>query len=99
MASSERRELPERIASVETAIEYLAQAHVDSNARFDRAQSDTNARFDRAQSDTNARFDRAQSDTNARFDRLEAKVDRILFTIIAVGAAIFAAVIASNWLG
>ena len=88
MASSEGRDLPERVASVETAIEYLAQAHVDSNARFDRAQSDTNARFDRA-----------QSDTNARFDRLEAKVDRILFTIIAVGAAIFAAVIASNWLG
>ena len=36
---------------------------------------------------------------NSRFDRLEAKVDRILFTIIAVGVAIFAAVIASNWLG
>lgn len=66
MASSERPDLPERVASVETAIEYLAQAQVDSNARF---------------------------------DRLEAKVDRILFTIIAVGAAIFAAVIASNWLG
>ena len=66
MASSERHDLPERVASVETAIEYLAQAQVDSNARF---------------------------------DRLEAKVDRILFTIIAVGAAIFAAVIASNWLG
>lgn len=66
MASSERPDLPERVASVETAIEYLAQAQVDSNARF---------------------------------DRLEAKVDRILFTIIAVGAAIFAAIIASNWLG
>ena len=66
MASNERPDLPERVASVETAIEYLAQAQVDSNARF---------------------------------DRLEAKVDRILFTIIAVGAAIFAAVIASNWLG
>ena len=66
MASSERPDLPERVASVETAIEYLAQAQVDSNARF---------------------------------DRLEAKVDRIPFTIIAVGAAIFAAVIASNWLG
>ena len=66
MASSGRPDLPERVASVETAIEYLAQAQVDSNARF---------------------------------DRLEAKVDRILFTIIAVGAAIFAAVIASNWLG
>lgn len=66
MASSERPELPERVASVETAIQYLAQSQVDSNARF---------------------------------DRLEAKVDRILFTIIAVGAAIFAAVIASNWLG
>ena len=77
MASSERPDLPERVASVETAIEYLAQAQVDSNARFDRAQVDS----------------------NARFDRLEAKVDRILFTIIAVGAAIFAAVIASNWLG
>ena len=57
--------MPKRVASVEIAIEYLAQAQVDSNARF---------------------------------DRLEAKVDRILFTIIAVGAAIFAAVIASNWL-
>ena len=66
MASSERPGLPERVASVETAIQYLAQSQVDSNARF---------------------------------DRLEAKVDRILFTIIAVGAAIFAAVIASNWLG
>ena len=77
MASSERQDLPERVASVETAIEYLAQAQVDSNARFDRAQADS----------------------NARSDRLEAKVDRILFTIIAVGAAIFAAVIASNWLG
>ena len=66
MTSSERQDIPERVASVETAIEYLAQAQVDSNARF---------------------------------DRLEAKVDRILFTIIAVGAAIFAAVIASNWLG
>ena len=66
MASNERPDLPERVASVETAIEYLAQAQVDSNARF---------------------------------DRLEAKVDRVLFTIIAVGAAIFAAVIASNWLG
>lgn len=66
MASNERQDIPERVASVETAIEYLAQAQVDSNARF---------------------------------DRLEAKVDRILFTIIAVGAAIFAAVIASNWLG
>lgn len=66
MASNERRDMPERVASVETAIQYLAQAQVDSNARF---------------------------------DRLEAKVDRILFTIIAVGAAIFAAVIASNWLG
>ena len=77
MASSERPDLPERVASVETAIEYLAQAQVDSNARFDRAQADS----------------------NARSDRLEAKVDRILFTIIAVGAAIFAAVIASNWLG
>jgi len=58
--------MPERVASVETAIEYFAQAQVDSNARF---------------------------------DRLEAKVDRILFTIIAVGAAIFAAVIVSYWLG
>ena len=77
MATSERQDLPERVASVETAIEYLAQAQVDSNARSDRAQADS----------------------NARFDRLEAKVDRILFTIIAVGAAIFAAVIASNWLG
>lgn len=66
MASNERPGLPERVASVETAIQYLAQSQVDSNARF---------------------------------DRLEAKVDRILFTIIAVGAAIFAAVIASNWLG
>lgn len=66
MAFKESLDLPERIASVETAIEYLAQAQVDSNARF---------------------------------DRLEAKVNRILFTIIAVGAAIFAAVIASNWLG
>ena len=66
MASNKRPDLPERVASVETAIEYLAQSQVDSNARF---------------------------------DRLEAKVDRILFTIIAVGAAIFAAVIASNWLG
>ena len=66
MASSERPDVPERVASVETAIEYLAQVQVDSNARF---------------------------------DRLEAKVDRILFTIIAVGAAIFAAIIASNWLG
>ena len=66
MASSEMPDLPERVASVETAIQYLAQSQVDSNARF---------------------------------DRLEAKVDRILFTIIAVGAAIFAAVIASNWLG
>ena len=56
----------ERVASVETAIQYLAQTQVDANARF---------------------------------DRLEAKVDRILFTIMAVGAAIFAAVIASNWLG
>ena len=77
MASSERPDLPERVASVETAIEYLAQAQVDSNARFDRSQADA----------------------NSRFDRLEAKVDRILFTIKAVGAAIFAAVIASNWLG
>ena len=77
MASSERPDLPERVASVETAIEYLAQAQVDSNARFDRAQADA----------------------NSQFDRLEAKVDRIQFTIIAVGAAIFAAVIASNWLG
>ena len=77
MAFSERPDLPERVASVETAIEYLAQAQVESNARFDRAQADS----------------------NARSDRLEAKVDRILFTIIAVGAAIFAAVIASNWLG
>ena len=66
MASSEMPDLPERVASVETAIQYLAQSQVDYNARF---------------------------------DRLEAKVDRILFTIIAVGAAIFAAVIASNWLG
>ena len=66
MASDEWLNLPAQISSVETAIEYLAQAQVDSNARF---------------------------------DRLEAKVDRILFTIIAVGAAIFAAVIASNWLG
>ena len=66
MASNEPRDRPERVASVETAIEYLAQVQVESNARF---------------------------------DRLEAKVDRILFTIIAVGAAIFAAVIASNWLG
>ena len=66
MASSERPDLPERVASVETAIEYLAQAQVDSNARF---------------------------------EKLEAKVDRILFTIIAVGAAIFPAVIASSWLG
>ena len=66
MTSNERYELPERIASVEIAIEYLAQTQVDSNARF---------------------------------DKLEAKVDRILFAIIAVGAAIFAAVIASNWLG
>ena len=40
MASSERQDLPERVASVETAIEYLAQAQVDSNARFDRAQAD-----------------------------------------------------------
>ena len=66
MASSDRPDLPERVASVETAIQYLAQAQVDANARF---------------------------------DRLETKVDRILFTVIAVGAAIFAAVIASNWLG
>ena len=66
MASNERRDRPERFSSVETAIEYPAQAQVDSNARF---------------------------------DRLEAKVDRILFTVIAVGAAIFTAVIASNWLG
>ena len=36
MASSERPDLPERVASVETAIEYLAQAQVDSNVRFDR---------------------------------------------------------------
>ena len=47
MASNERPDLPERVASVETAIEYLAQAQVDSNARFERAQADTNARFDR----------------------------------------------------
>ena len=35
------------VASVETAIEYLAQAQVDSNARFDRLQSkvDRNARI------------------------------------------------------
>ena len=66
MTSNDRPDLSDRIASVEAAIAYLAQAQVDSNARF---------------------------------DRLEAKVDRILLTIIAVGAAIFAAVIASNWLG
>ena len=64
--AGDRPELSDRVASVETAIEYLAEARVDSSARF---------------------------------DRLEAKVDRILFTVIAVGAAIFAAVIASNWLG
>ena len=56
--AKEQREIPERIASVETAVQYLTQAHVDSNARF---------------------------------DRLEAKVDRILFTIIVVGAGLFAA--------
>ena len=66
MASSERPDLPERVASVETAIEYSAQVQVDANARF---------------------------------DRLEPTIDHILFTIIAVGAAIFVAVIASNWLG
>ena len=66
MASRRHTITPVRITSVETAIQYLAQAQVDANARF---------------------------------DRLEAKVDRVLFTIIAVGAAIFAAVIASNWIG
>ena len=56
--AKEQRDIPERIASVETAVQYLTQAQVDSNARF---------------------------------DRLEAKVDRILFTIIIVGAGLFAA--------
>ena len=75
--ASERPSTPERIASVETAIQYLAQSQLQSEERFAQYQ--------------------AQNDS--RFDRLEAKADRILFTIIAVGTAIFAAVIASNWLG
>lgn len=67
--ATERPDMPERIASVETAIQYLAQSQVQSEARF-------------------AKY---QEQNDKRFDRLETKVDRILFTIIIVGAGLFAA--------
>lgn len=67
--ATESPDMPERIASVETAIQYLAQSQVQSEARF-------------------ASY---QEQNDKRFDRLESKVDRILFTVIVVGAGLFAA--------
>ena len=36
--ASERPDIPERIASVETAVQYLTQSQIQSDKRFDRLE-------------------------------------------------------------
>ena len=45
--ATESPDMPERIASVETAIQYLTQAQIQSEERFTRCQEQTDKRFDR----------------------------------------------------
>ena len=68
-------------------------------ADFQRGQSELRADFQRGQSELRADFQRGQSELRGDMRELNRRMDRMFYTILAVGGALFVAIFASNFIG
>ncbi len=68
-------------------------------AGFERGQSELKADFERGQSELKADFERGQSELREDMRELNRRMDRMFYSILAVGGALFVAIFASNFIG
>ena len=80
--------------------------HAQINQRFDDFRAESNQRFDDFRAESNHRFDRLdQGQSEIRQELREHKqettsrIDRLFYTVIAVGAGIIIAIVTTSLLG
>ncbi len=62
-------------------------------------QSEIKADFQQGQSEIKADFQQGQSELREDMRELNRRMDRMFYTILAVGGALFVAIFASNFIG
>ena len=86
------REILDRLVSVET----LLKTHMEETARrFDetnRRIDETNQRITDTNEATNRRIDRMED----LYDRLNGRIDRLFYTMMGLGAAVIASLVAGQ---
>ena len=65
----------------------------------EKGQSELRADFEKGQSELRADFQRGQSELREDMRELNRRMDRMFYTILAVGGALFVAIFASNFIG
>ena len=88
----------------------LKEGYSELKADFEKGQSELKADFEKGQSELKADFEKGQSELKADFEKgqselredmreLNRRMDRMFYTILAVGGALFVAIFASNFIG
>ena len=86
------REILERLTRLETLVGASNTRIDDTNKRID----DTNALVRASTEETNRRIDALSLESARRFDQLTARMDRLFYTMLGLGAAIIAALVAGQ---
>ncbi|MCG8624829.1 MAG: hypothetical protein MJE68_22880 [Proteobacteria bacterium] len=78
-----REDIAKDIAKLETSINEVKTAQIETANRLEASRREDAARFERRQREDAARFEKGIADLNAKFDRaiaqINAKFDRYLF--------------------
>ncbi len=80
------------IGRMEGDMAALKDGQQETNRRLETGLSETNRRLETGLSETNRRLETGLSETNRR-------IDRVFYTILAVGGALLAAVFAARFVG
>ena len=83
------REMLDRLVSVET----LLKTHMEETAR---RFEETNQRITEANEATNRRIDRMEDRMEDRYERLNSRMDRLFYTMIGLGVAVIASLVAGQ---
>ena len=86
---------PNDVAELWRAIGRIEEGQRQLSQRMDRMEQSFNQRMDRMEQSFNERMDRMDQ----RMDRLERRIERLLYTGLAVGGAILAAVVVGQFFG
>ena len=97
------REMLDRLISVETLLkthmEETARRFDETNRRIDETNqriTETNQRITETNEATNRRIDRMEDRMEDRYERLNSRMDRLFYTMIGLGVAVIASLVAGQ---